>query len=642
MSNTNVFNLIENNNLSELIAMKPNLNNLDFNPLIEAVLNKSWDVAEYIISHTDKYTNSFDHTGHTAFAYALINKKYDFAMMLLDSGFNNFGKRNYQGKLVLDFIKDVDVITHEILSRILSVNSYKSSEEISFKIYESGEMNLKSLGKSGSYGKIYYDTNGNNVVKVSNGYESLASFMHEAMILRMINNVNPDLVVKLKGIKIKESEISLILEGLSYSLEDVFKLYGKIDIISKADYFKDIYFTLLNNIDKLHSMGILHRDLKPDNIMLTSNGHLKIIDFGLAEYVGVMPMKTNFVGTHGYLAPDSNVFSKFILPNDDVILMPSNDRNYSSDVYSIAAIIVYSIYGQHISLYFQNSDIYYYYEKPVKGEIHLIKMDDKDISMINNFSPHLLDLLKSMFELDSNLRITAREVLNHEFFSTVLSNGKFLVNPTNDINIKTCTFNLNSRIARIPNQFFSDDEIRFSRGPLKYGEDIYEFIKNSTIPATNASEYELEVIKHTYGNFNANLCDYGKFQEFDLIFNRNMFMSSVTFNTEEYLFELFFGISPSVEKPITISMIQQPFKDIMRLSNDINPISISSLIEYYVTRIQRDNIPSSIISYFRNLAYNQFYEISYTKRENPISIEKLMLEIIKEVSLKMDIHLPLI
>ena len=38
-------------------------------------------------------------------------------------------------------------------------------------------------------------------------------------------------------------------------------------------------------IEHLHSLGIIYRDLKPENILIDRNGHIKLIDFGLARRV---------------------------------------------------------------------------------------------------------------------------------------------------------------------------------------------------------------------------------------------------------------------------------------------------------------------------------------------------------------------
>ena len=75
---------------------------------------------------------------------------------------------------------------------------------------------------------------------------------------------------------------------------------------------------LARGLAAAHDAGVVHRDLKPDNIWLTKDGRLKILDFGLAkldpakaassdgETVTVQPQSTpgHVVGTVGYMSPE--------------------------------------------------------------------------------------------------------------------------------------------------------------------------------------------------------------------------------------------------------------------------------------------------------------------------------------------------
>ncbi|KAJ3272019.1 Serine/threonine-protein kinase stk11 [Borealophlyctis nickersoniae] len=79
---------------------------------------------------------------------------------------------------------------------------------------------------------------------------------------------------------------------------------GKVDIARGHRYFVQ----LIEGLNYLHSQSVIHRDIKPGNMLITPDGVLKIADFGIAEQFSpydAVAMETGaFAGTHQFLAPE--------------------------------------------------------------------------------------------------------------------------------------------------------------------------------------------------------------------------------------------------------------------------------------------------------------------------------------------------
>jgi len=111
-----------------------------------------------------------------------------------------------------------------------------------------------------------------------------------------------------------EDTVLMVLEFANGGdLYDVIYYSGPMKEKLAATYFKQ----LLEGIAEVHRMGITHRDLKPNNILLDHKFCLKITDFGLS-HIGsdkIAPknkrMKTTWVGTKGYRAPELVLNAKY-------------------------------------------------------------------------------------------------------------------------------------------------------------------------------------------------------------------------------------------------------------------------------------------------------------------------------------------
>ena len=124
--------------------------------------------------------------------------------------------------------------------------------------------------------------------------------MREISILKQLQHPN---IVRLHEVIHTETSLTLVFEYLDQDLKNYLDACGDRGI---DDYtVKSFLFQLLQGIAYCHKHRVLHRDLKPQNLLINMDGELKLADFGLARGFGIPVKKyTHEVVTLWYRPPD--------------------------------------------------------------------------------------------------------------------------------------------------------------------------------------------------------------------------------------------------------------------------------------------------------------------------------------------------
>jgi serine/threonine protein kinase len=131
---------------------------------------------------------------------------------------------------------------------------------------------------------------------VNPGADAVRRFQAEARIGASLSH--PGITV-VYDIGQYESALYLVMEYLEG--EDLKQLLeqGRLSV----DRVLEISVELLKALQAAHSQGVVHRDIKPGNVMVLASGQLKICDFGIARFTDAT-MTGSVIGTPGYMAPE--------------------------------------------------------------------------------------------------------------------------------------------------------------------------------------------------------------------------------------------------------------------------------------------------------------------------------------------------
>ncbi len=131
---------------------------------------------------------------------------------------------------------------------------------------------------------------------VSEGSNYLAALREEARLAASLSHPN---IATVHDIQVQGGFASIIMEYFPESLDKRLANIGKLpssEVVEIASHVCDA-------LQYSHGRGIVHRDIKPHNILLDEDGIPKVTDFGLARATGLSEAATA-VGTHFYMSPE--------------------------------------------------------------------------------------------------------------------------------------------------------------------------------------------------------------------------------------------------------------------------------------------------------------------------------------------------
>jgi serine/threonine-protein kinase len=162
---------------------------------------------------------------------------------------------------------------------------------------------LSPLG-SGGFGTVYLaeDTwiDKKVALKVPHRQQGLdfGELLQEPRLLAALNHPN---IVSVLTAEKQEGIFFIVMEYVpGDTLESVIIREGALELAHALDFTCQI----CNALDHAHRQGVIHRDLRPGNVLVTATGLVKVADFGTSRFLEIAAHGTTVIGSPPYMAPE--------------------------------------------------------------------------------------------------------------------------------------------------------------------------------------------------------------------------------------------------------------------------------------------------------------------------------------------------
>ncbi|KAK8842571.1 hypothetical protein M9Y10_025429 [Tritrichomonas musculus] len=226
--------------------------------------------------------------------------------------------------------------------------------------------------------------------------EFFSHFLNELYIHSRIRHPS---ISEIRDILVDGNQIFIIFELCNGGdLNDVVQDSGGLDEAQAKHYF----FQIISAIKYIHQLGIAHRDIKLENVLISQDQCAKLTDFGLCKQVsGNSPMLTT-CGTLVYAAPE--------------IINEQPYNGLKTDIWS-AGIVLYAMICCHFPWTIPE-------DSPPDQAMHetVKQILEGQIEVPDGITYELQNLMTNMLNTDPNLRPSAEEILQHPWFEGMEEN----------------------------------------------------------------------------------------------------------------------------------------------------------------------------------------------------------------------------
>jgi eukaryotic-like serine/threonine-protein kinase len=161
---------------------------------------------------------------------------------------------------------------------------------------------LSSLG-SGGFGSVYLaeDTWIDKKVALKVPHKQHLDFIEMLKEPRLLASMSHPNIVTVLTVEKQQDVFFIVMEYVSgETLERIIANDGALDVSRALDFTCQI----CNAVDHAHCAGVLHRDLRPGNMLVSEKGVLKVTDFGTSRVLEIAAHGTTVIGSPPYMAPE--------------------------------------------------------------------------------------------------------------------------------------------------------------------------------------------------------------------------------------------------------------------------------------------------------------------------------------------------